>query len=74
MVSILGRPWHSVVIDKLREISINEDRKTSTVRPLDYINRIAHYIPYRSKAVKNLLSVYSQLFSDVVILWFFCNV
>ena len=60
VVSILGRPWHSVAIDESHEMLINKDCKTSIVRPLpDYINRIAHYIPYRSKAVKNLQS---QLF------------
>ena len=34
---------------------INKDCKTSVVRPLlDYINRTAQYMPYRSKALKNL--------------------
>ena len=60
VVSILGRPWHSVAIDEPHEMLINKNCKTSIVRPLpDYINRIAHYILYRSKAVKNLQS---QLF------------
>ncbi len=55
VVSITGRPWHSVAIDESHEMLINKDCKTSIVRPLpDYINRIAHYMPYRSKAVQNL--------------------
>ena len=54
VVSILGRPWHSVAIDESHEMLINKDCKSSVVRPLpDYINRIAHYMPYRSKSVKN---------------------
>lgn len=55
VVSVLGRPWHSVAIDESHEMLINKDCKTSIVRPLpDYINRIVHYMPYRSKSVKNL--------------------
>ena len=55
VVSIGGRPWHSVGIDESHEMLINKDCKTSVVRPLpDYINRIAQYMPYRSKALKNL--------------------
>jgi len=55
VVSICGRPWHSVAIDESHEMLINKDCKTSIVRPLpDYINRIARYIPYRTKSVKNL--------------------
>jgi len=54
-VSICGRPWHSVAIDESHEMLINKDCKASIVRPLpDYINRIAPYIPYRTKSVKNL--------------------
>ena len=49
VVSVLGRPWHSVAIDESHEMLINKDCKTSIVRPLpDFINRIARYIPYRS--------------------------
>ncbi len=55
VVSISERPWHSVGIDESHEMFINKDCKMSIVRPLpDYINRIAHYMPYRSKAVQNL--------------------
>ena len=55
VVSICGRPWHSVAIDESHEMLINKDCKMSIVRPLpDYINRIARYMPYRTKAVKKL--------------------
>ena len=55
VVSVSGRPWHSVAIDESHEMLINKDCKTSIVHPLpDYINRIAQHIPYRSKAIKNL--------------------
>ena len=60
VVSITGRPWHSVGIDEGHEMLINKDCKTSIIHPLpDYINRIAQHLPYRSKAIKNLQS---QLF------------
>ena len=59
-MNILGKPWHSVAIDESHQMLINKDCKTSVVRPLpDYINRLAHFIPYRSKAVNNFQS---QLF------------
>ena len=55
VVSICNRPWHSVAVDESHEMLINKDCKTSIVRPLpDYINRIACYMPYRSKALQNL--------------------
>ena len=54
MVSIRGMPWHSVAIDESHEMLINKDCKTPIVRPLpDFIDRIARYIPYRTKSVKN---------------------
>jgi hypothetical protein len=54
VVSISGR-GHSVGIDEAHEMLINKAGKTSIVRPsYDYINRIAHYIPYRMKAMENL--------------------
>ena len=54
VVSVSGRSWHSVAIDECHEMLINKDCKTSIVKPLpDYINRIARYIPYRTKSVKN---------------------
>ena len=53
VVSICGRPWHFVVIDESHEMLVSKDRKTTIVRPLpDYINRIACYLPYRTKSVK----------------------
>jgi len=56
VVSVLGRPWHSVVIDECHEMLINKDYKASIVRPLpDFINRIARYIPYRSKNFQSQL-------------------
>ena len=55
VVSVTGRPWHSVAIDEAHELLINKDCKTAVIHPLpDYINRIAQHIPYRSKAIKNL--------------------
>ena len=55
MVSVCGRTWHSVAIDEAHEMLINKQCKTSLSRPTqDYINRVAHYIPYRTKALENL--------------------
>ena len=55
VVSVSGRPWHSVAVDESHEMLINKDCKSSIVKPLpEYINRIARYMPYRSKSVKNL--------------------
>lgn len=55
VISISGRAWHSVGIDEAHEMLINKESKTSIVRPHpDYINRIAHYIPYETKALENL--------------------
>ena len=55
VVSVTGRPWHSVAIDESHEMLINKDCKTSIIHPIpDYINRIAQHLPYRSKAIKNL--------------------
>ena len=56
VVSITGRPWHSVGIDEGHEMLINKDCKTSFIQPLqDYINRIAQHLPYRSRAIKRQL-------------------
>ena len=55
VMSISGTPWHSVAIDEGHEMLINKDCKKSIIHPLpDYINRTAQYLPYRSKALKNL--------------------
>ena len=55
VISITGREWHSVAIDEGHEMLINKSCKMSIVRPHpDYINRIARYLPYRTKALENL--------------------
>ena len=55
VVSISGRAMHSVGIDEAHEMLINKGYKSSLVRPSqDYINRIAHYLPYRTKAIENV--------------------
>ena len=55
VVSIKGQPWSSIGIDEAHEMLINKACKTSIVRPTkDYINRVAHYIPYRTKTLENL--------------------
>ena len=62
VVSITGRPWHSVGIDEAHEMLINKQCKMSIVGPSkDYINRIAHYIPYRTRCLQN---VKAQLFTE----------
>ena len=55
VVSVTGRGWHSVGIDEAHEMLINKACKTSIVHPSkDYINRVAKYIPYRTKCIENL--------------------
>ena len=55
VVSITGRIWHSVAIDEAHEMLINKECKTSITRPTpDYINRVAQYLPYRTKAMENI--------------------
>ncbi len=62
VVSISGKNWHSVAIDEAHEMLINKECKTSITRPTpDYISRLAHYLPYRSKAVENART---QLFPE----------
>ncbi len=47
--------WHAVAIDEGHEMLINKACKMSIVRPSpDHISRIAHYLPYRTKALENL--------------------
>ena len=54
VVSISGNKWHSVAIDEAHEMLINKECKTSITRPTpDLINRIAHYLPYRSTVLEN---------------------
>ena len=44
-MSITGKAWHSMRIDKAHEMGINKDCKTCIVQPTkDYISQIAHYI------------------------------
>lgn len=55
VVNISGREWHSVGIDEAHEMLINKQCKSSVVKPTaDYINRVAHYIPHRTRALQNL--------------------
>ena len=55
VVSISGRLWHSVAIDKCHEMLIKTVKHLRIVKPLpDYINQIAGYILYRTKSVKKL--------------------
>ena len=62
VVSVTGRPWSSVGIDEAHEMQINRACKTSIVHPTkDYINRVAAYLPYRTKCIENLKK---QLFAD----------
>ena len=59
--SSYGNAWHSG-IDEAHEMLINRECKSSIVRPHpEYINRLARYIPYRTKALENLRQ---QLFPE----------
>ena len=54
VVSITGRMWHAVAIEG-HEMLINKACKVSIARPSpDHIYRIAHYLPYKTKALENL--------------------
>ena len=54
-VSIKGRSWHSVAIDEAHEMLINKSCKQSVTKPnADNINRIAKYLPYRSKLLEKI--------------------
>ncbi len=62
VASVSGRAWHSIGIDEAHKMLINRACKTSIMRPNpDYINRIAWYIPFRSKTLENLRK---QLFPE----------
>ena len=55
VVSIKGRHYHFVGIDEAHEMLINKQTKQAIVRPTkDYINRIAQYIPFRTKIVNKV--------------------
>lgn len=53
VVSISGKSWHSVAIDEAHEMLINKQCKTAITRPTpDYIHRLVHYLPYRTRALE----------------------
>ncbi len=55
VVSISGKLWHSVAIDESHEMLINKSCKSAIVRPTpDYINRVVHYLPLRTRMLENL--------------------
>ena len=57
VVSISGRDWHSVGLDKAHEMLINKGCKTSLTKPTpEQTNRMAKYLPYRSKMLENIRS------------------
>lgn len=61
-MSLAGRPWSSVGIDEAHEMQINQACKLSIVHPpKDYINRVATYLPYRTKCIEYLKQ---QLFPE----------
>lgn len=46
---------HHVGIDEAHEMCINKEAKSSIERPSkDNMERLVHFFPYRSKAIKNL--------------------
>ncbi len=54
VVSINGRPWHSVAIDESHEMLINRSVKSAVVRPTkDHINRVAQFITYSTTVLDN---------------------
>ena len=49
-----GMHMHSVGLDEAHEMCINKESKTSITRPTkDNMERLVHFFPYRSKAIKN---------------------
>ena len=56
VVNITGRTWHAVGLDEAHEMLINKKCKMAIVKPTpEYIQRIAHYLPYRSRTLENML-------------------
>ena len=46
---------HSVGLDEAHEMCMNKESKTSITRTTkDNMERLVHFFPYRSKAIKNL--------------------
>ena len=67
VVSLSGRPRHSVALDEAHEMKINKECKTSIVRPSrDYISRVASYLPFRAKCNENPLTLKSYYFQKNV--------
>lgn len=62
VISIRGREWHSVGMDESHEMLVNKSCKTAIVRPSkDHIDRLIHYLPYRTVMFENLSE---QLFPE----------
>ena len=60
--SVTGKSVHSVGLDEAHEMLVNKDLKTTVVRPTkEYVDRIIHYYPVRSQALKALKQ---QVFLD----------
>ena len=54
-VSITGKGWHSVAIDKAHEMLINNDLKSAIVRPgKENMNRLSLYLGHRAKLLHNI--------------------
>ena len=54
MVSLRGRTCHSIGVDEAHEMCINKDCKMCITKPsADYIQRVAKFLPVRSRAIKN---------------------
>ena len=54
-VSITGKGWHSVAIDKAHEMLINKDLKSAIVRPgKENMNRLSLYLGHRAKLLHNI--------------------
>ncbi len=56
VLSISGRPWHSVGIDESHEMMANRISKMSTIRPSheEGIDRWLRYMPIRSRMIENV--------------------
>ena len=54
VVSLRGRTCHSIGVDEAHEMCINKDCKMCITKPsADYIQRVAKFLPVRSRAIKN---------------------
>ena len=53
-ISLRGCTCHSIGVDEAHEMCINRDCKMSITKPsADYIQRVAKFLPVRSKAIKH---------------------